>query len=358
MGWRGRTSGGLGNHPLISTADAVAAVLQHAPSTVFVLDERAELVWANPAGHAELERARTTVGQAEYDRGMAEFKAWLRGTTSFPARKVFTRGAGAAIHSIRSTADRVPGGYVTSWEDVSDFTRVTEGARAATGRIAEYGASLAALGDELAGSAGAAASQADALLQGAGELTGSIREISTGASAAASSTGTAVASAQHASDSVAKLAASSEEIGSISRLITAIAEQTNLLALNATIEAARAGEAGRGFNVVATEVKELARRTAEATDQISAMIATIQADSASAGDAIGRIVALIGEIEAQQTTIAGAVDEQSATAGEISGRVDNIARSTNDAAAVAGRVREVAEQLADGAGELQSAMGY
>ena len=88
---------------------------------------------------------------------------------------------------------------------------------------------------------------------------------------------------------VGKLGDSSEEIATVIKLINGIAEQTNLLALNATIEAARAGEAGKGFAVVASEVKELAQETARATEDISSRVQAIQADTAGAVDAISQI---------------------------------------------------------------------
>src|SRR3546814_7043839 len=85
------------------------------------------------------------------------------------------------------------------------------------------------------------------------------------------------------------LAQAASKIGEVVNLITEIASQTNLLALNATIEAARAGEAGKGFAVVASEVKNLATQTAQATEDISAQIAAIQAATQSSVAAIGGI---------------------------------------------------------------------
>ena len=90
--------------------------------------------------------------------------------------------------------------------------------------------------------------------------------------------------AEATNGTVAKLGDSSAEIGNVVKVITSIAEQTNLLALNATIEAARAGEAGKGFAVVASEVKDLAQETARATEDISRRVEAIQADTAGAVD--------------------------------------------------------------------------
>src|SRR6185295_7574515 len=99
----------------------------------------------------------------------------------------------------------------------------------------------------------------------------------------------AVQVAKAANTTMAKLGSSSSEVGEIVKVITSIAEQTNLLALNATIEAARAGEAGKGFAVVASEVKDLAQETAKATEEISSRIQTIQTDTSAAVEAIARI---------------------------------------------------------------------
>ena len=104
-------------------------------------------------------------------------------------------------------------------------------------------------------------------------------------------------------------------------MISTISEQTNLLALNATIEAARAGEFGKGFSVVANEVKDLARMTASASNDISGKISIIRVDSESSVKAIQEIGRIINEIDHIQTSVSSAVQEQAATTSEMSRNV-------------------------------------
>ncbi|ACZ22645.1 methyl-accepting chemotaxis protein [Sanguibacter keddieii DSM 10542] len=153
---------------------------------------------------------------------------------------------------------------------------------------------------------------------GAEEMGAAIREISQSAQDAARVANQAVGSAEATTATVGKLGESSTEIGNVIKVITSIAEQTNLLALNATIEAARAGEAGKGFAVVASEVKELAQETAKATEDIARRVQTIQSDSTDAAGAIAEIAEVIARINDYQATIASAVEEQNATTTEIS----------------------------------------
>lgn len=138
----------------------------------------------------------------------------------------------------------------------------------------------------------------------------------------------AVMQAKETDNRIGKLSRAAQHVGDVVKLITAIAEQTNLLALNATIEAARAGEAGRGFAVVASEVKSLASQTAKATDEISAHIANMQDAPAESVGAIKEIGATIGQISTIAASIASAVEEQGAATQKIARSVQNVAQGT------------------------------
>ena len=127
----------------------------------------------------------------------------------------------------------------------------------------------------------------------------------------------AVCEAEYTSRTVTGLAEAAQKVGAVVDLIKDIADQTNLLALNATIEAARAGDAGRGFSVVASEVKNLSSQTAGATDEITNHITEMQSVTADAVKAISSIENTIGEMNKVSTTIASAIEEQGLATKEI-----------------------------------------
>ncbi|TYC50401.1 chemotaxis protein [Rhodobacterales bacterium] len=157
------------------------------------------------------------------------------------------------------------------------------------------------------------------------ELLSSIQEISkqiTGASRIASE---AAGGTEKSTRQVASLAGAAQKIGDVIGLIQAIAEQTNLLALNATIEAARAGEAGKGFAVVASEVKTLAEQTAKATEEISQQVTEIQESTDKAVGSIQTISEVVKQLDEMTASIAAAVEEQGAATHEISESIQKVA---------------------------------
>ncbi len=171
------------------------------------------------------------------------------------------------------------------------------------------------------------------------EMTASIGEIAKNAEQASSVAENAASLAESSNVTIGQLGSAANEIGKVIEVIQDIAEQTNLLALNATIEAARAGDAGKGFAVVATEVKELAKQTADATEDIRSRINGIQGSTQEVVRSIDEISKVISEVNSVSTTIAAAVEEQSVTTKEIA---KNVSQTSEAAATISTGVAESA----------------
>lgn len=162
------------------------------------------------------------------------------------------------------------------------------------------------------------------------ELASSISEIKRQVGQSSTITDRAVQEAGRTDGQVRGLSEAALRIGEVVKMISDIAEQTNLLALNATIEAARAGEAGRGFAVVASEVKQLASQTANATNEIGQQISAIQEETREAVEAIRSISATIKEVNYITGSVVAAVDQQNAATEEIARNVEQMAVAAQD----------------------------
>lgn len=300
---------------------------------------------------------------------LAEFKRIARG-----GRAVWIQGsynpifdeAGRPFKVVKFATDVTPQvqlrlSLAESVRRVLDISQdVSESATEMAALVEQMGANSVETTAQAEGVA-AAAEQVNANLQSvsaaAEQLTASIRSVATNAGDAARVAASAVSSAEAARVTMDRLGASSGEISSVIKVITAIAQQTNLLALNATIEAARAGESGKGFAVVANEVKELARQTAQATEDIGHKIVASQADTAEAVAALEGVSRIIDEINAISARIAEAVHEQQATTGAIARSITDAAHGSGEIAASIGGVAGAAESTSQAAaqGEARTA---
>lgn len=177
-----------------------------------------------------------------------------------------------------------------------------------------------------------ASTNAQTVASAAEELDASIREIFEQVANVSRSTELAGERATVADAHMRKLSQAGAQIGSVGALITEIAEQTNLLALNATIEAARAGDAGKGFSVVASEVKSLASQTSQATQQIQDQVTAICQVTESTELALQQIVSAVAELKELSASLTAAMEQQSTATGEISKSVQEVSVGTGDVA--------------------------
>ncbi|SCM72349.1 Methyl-accepting chemotaxis protein [uncultured Pleomorphomonas sp.] len=190
------------------------------------------------------------------------------------------------------------------------------------------------------------------------ELSSSVAEIGRQIGEASTLIGAAVEQARRTDHDVRSLADSASKVGTIVAMIQAIAEQTNLLALNATIEAARAGEAGRGFAVVASEVKALASQTAKATQDIEAQMGTIQGATQQSVEKIADISRRIAELDHITSSIAGAAEQQNAATGEIARNISEAAVGAAEVASTIVGVRTTAEKSGTASRDLLDRMSH
>ncbi len=252
--------------------------------------------------HAELDKARI----AELARNEQQAKR--------------AQTLGAASKEFRDAITGVIGSLNTAGETLSGTSRSLSGI---SSEISQRISVISSAAEQTSASVQTVASATE-------EMSASVGEIGRRANETSNGTTTASEQAGVATKKIHELAQNVSKIGDVVKLISTIASQTNLLALNATIEAARAGEAGKGFAVVATEVKALARQTAEATQIIGKQINDIQRDTSASVAAISTVTGTITLISESAAAIAAAVEQQNATTMEISRNMSESARSTKE----------------------------
>lgn len=269
----------------------------------------------------------------------------------------------------------------------------------ASNQVASASEEMSATAEEMVNGMDNQTTQTSQVASAMEEMSATVLEVAKNAQGAASTAREATATAKKGGEVVAKtvqgmqriagtvqksartigeLGKSSDQIGEIVAVIDDIADQTNLLALNAAIEAARAGEQGRGFAVVADEVRKLAEKTTKATKEIATMIKNIQKETEGAvnamevgtrevadgvrlanqaGDSLNMIIASIAKVNEMITQIATAAEQQSSAAEEISSSIEKIASVTRETTEGSRQTSSATYDLSKMATELRTLVG-
>ncbi|MBV4505258.1 methyl-accepting chemotaxis protein [Pseudomonas sp. BW13M1] len=366
----------------------------------------------------EMSVSQTTVR----DQGTQQAKTLLAGATALAlllgvlAAFAITRQIIVPLRQTLAAAERVAGGDLR--QDLkadrrdelgqlqASMQRMTQGLRELIGGIGDGVTQIASAAEELSAvteqtSAGVNNQkvETDQVATAMNEMTATVQEVARNAEQASEAAlmadqqaregdkvvGEAISQIErlagevvNSSEAMSQLKAESDKIGSVLDVIKSVAQQTNLLALNAAIEAARAGEAGRGFAVVADEVRSLAQRTQQSTEEIEELIASLQngtervasvmdssralTDSSveltrRAGDSLGTITRTVSSIQSMNQQIATAAEQQSAVAEEINRSVMNVRDISDQTSAASEETASSSVELARLGTHLQGLVG-
>lgn len=274
----------------------------------------------------------------------------------------------ATCHILGGMIREIKSGSRTLVSSSSELTDISGQMASNSASVADKSNTVSAASEEMStsmNSVAAAIEQAAtniSLVAGATEeMKATIGEISRNSEKARSVAVSATSYASSSSDRVDELGKAADEIGRVTEAISEISEQINLLALNATIEAARAGDAGKGFSVVAGEIKALATQTADATSEIRERVEGIQSSTRQTVGDISHITSQIKDVNGMVATIATAVEEQAAATQEISTNISQasvgmteVTGNVSQSSMVAGEVTREIVDVNGSAGEMNS----
>ncbi|MCA9449104.1 MAG: HAMP domain-containing protein [Candidatus Omnitrophica bacterium] len=189
------------------------------------------------------------------------------------------------------------------------------------------------------------------------EMLASLKDVAQNCTRASAMAADADNQANETRQVMASLDASAKQISSVVDIIEDVARQTNLLSINAMVEAAKVGSAGDGFAVVANEVKKLALKVAEATNQVAEQIENIQRDAIRAGKVIEQTAKAISETNSVSRTIASTVEQQSSTVSEIAKTIQEISQAADGVSGDIRKVNHAAQNTSTAATETSSSAG-